>query len=215
MVKAAIFDLDGTVANTLADLTTAINATRRHYGLDEVDVDFILKFVNGDTESFILSCVPGIAGEDVEKGVNVYKEAYSKCYIEKTRPYEGMTDALDELKKSGIRLAIFSNKSDDYVKKIAAALFDGVFDITLGSGVFASKPAPDGALDILRRLGVSPDEAVFIGDSDVDINTAANAGIKAIGVSWGYRGRAFLEKLGGCTVVDTIGEMVAAIKNQK
>ena len=92
---------------------------------------------------------------------------------------------------------------------------DGVFAITLGSGVFASKPAPDGALDILRRFGVSPDEAVFIGDSDVDIKTAANAGIKAIGVSWGYRGRAFLEKLGGCTVVDPSGEMVAAIKNQK
>ena len=212
MVKAAIFDLDGTVANTLADLTTAINATRRHYGLDEVDVDFILKFVNGDTESFILSCVPGISGADVEKGVNVYKEAYSKCYIEKTRPYEGMTDALDELKKSGIRLAIFSNKSDEYVRMIAKALFDGVFDITLGSGVFASKPAPDGALDILRRLGVSPDEAVFIGDSDVDINTAANAGIKAIGVSWGYRGRTFLEKLGGCIVVDTPEEMVGTIK---
>lgn len=212
MVKAAIFDLDGTLANTLADLTTAINATRVYYGLDEVDEKFILKFVNGDTLTFIHECVPDIKDDEAERAVAVYKRTYSKCYLEKTRPYDGIKESLEELKKSGIKLAVFSNKADEYVKMMADEIFGGIFDIALGAGIFPSKPAPDGALDILRRLGISPNEAVYIGDSDVDVETAKNAGIKAIGVSWGYRGRAFLENLGGCAVVDTPDEMVKIIK---
>ena len=212
MVKAAIFDLDGTIANTLADLTTAINATRKYYGLDEVDEEFILKFVNGDTVTFILACIPDIPKDEIENGVAVYKRTYSKCYLEKTKPYDGIKESLEELKKSGIKLAVFSNKSDEYVKMMADELFGGIFDITLGSGIFPSKPAPDGALDILDRFGVSSDEAVYIGDSDVDVETAKNANMRAVGVSLGYRGHAFLEALGGCDVVDTPDEMVAIIK---
>ena len=145
--------------------------------------------------------------DKIGEAIAVYKEIYAKCYLDKTAAYAGIAELLSKLKACGVKLAVFSNKSNDYVKNLADKLYPGIFDIALGAGVFASKPAPDGALDIIKRFGVSADETVFVGDSDVDVKTGLNAGMRVIGVSWGYRGHKFLENLGRCTVVDTVEEL--------
>jgi len=207
MIKSVIFDLDGTLADTLPDILTAVNGLRAGYGLSPVDYGYVYEFVNGDTEEFVRKSVPGIADDKIDEGAKVYKSCYSKCYLDKTAPYAGIAELLSKLKARGVKLAVFSNKADEYVKNLADKLFPGMFDIPLGAGIFASKPAPDGALDIIRQFGVSPDETVFVGDSDVDVKTGLNAGMRVIGVSWGYRGHDFLSNLGTCTVVDTVDEL--------
>lgn len=207
MIKCVIFDLDGTLADTLPDIMTAVNGVRAHYGFTPVDEKFVLKFINGDTEEFARNIGPDLGPDKIGEAIAVYKEIYAKCYLDKTAAYAGLSEVLALLKARGVKLAVFSNKSNDYVKNLADKLYPGIFDIALGAGVFASKPAPDGALDIIRRFGVSADETVFVGDSDVDVNTGNNAGMRVIGVSWGYRGHEFLENLGRCTVVDTVEEL--------
>lgn len=211
MIKSVIFDLDGTLADTLPDILCAVNGLRAHYGLAPVDYDYVYEFVNGDTEEFVKKSVPGIADDKIVEGEKVYKSCYSKCYQDKTYAYAGMAELLASLKARGIKLAVFSNKADEYVKSLADKLFPGLFDIPLGAGIFPSKPSPDGALDIIKKFGVAPSETVFVGDSDVDVKTGNNAGMRVIGVSWGYRGHDFLEKYGGCEVVDTVDELSAAL----
>lgn len=211
MIKSVIFDLDGTLADTLPDILCAVNGLRAHYGLAPVDYDYVYEFVNGDTEEFVKKSVPGIADDKIVEGEKVYKSCYSKCYQDKTYAYAGMAELLASLKARGIKLAVFSNKADEYVKSLADKLFPGLFDIPLGAGIFPSKPSPDGALDIIKKFGVAPSETVFVGDSDVDVKTGNNAGMRVIGVSWGYRGHDFLEKYGGCEVVDTVEELSAAL----
>lgn len=206
MVKAVIFDFDGTLADTIPDLLTSINGLRAHYGLDNVDYDYIFKFINQDTASFVRSSVPEI-GDKIDEGIAIYKDIYSKCYLEKTRPFPGMKEAVRELSEKGIRLAIFSNKMHEHVVELAKELFPGMFELPLGVGKIATKPSPDGVFMILDQFGISADEAVFVGDSDVDYLTAKNAGMRAIGASWGYRGREFLDKLGMYAVVDNAKEM--------
>lgn len=206
MVKAVIFDFDGTLADTIPDLLTAINRLRAKYGLSEVDEKFVLKFVNLDTESFVRASVPEI-GDNINEGIRIYKEEYSRCYLEKTKPFPGMEELVRDLRSKGIRLAIFSNKLNDYICGLAKKLYPDMFEIPLGVGAIASKPAPDGVFMILDKFGVSADETVFVGDSEIDFETAKNAGVRAVGVSWGYRGREFLEKLGMYAVVDTTNEL--------
>lgn len=211
MVKAAIFDLDGTLANTLPDLLGAVNGLRKHYGLSAVDYDYVYKFVNGDTNEFVKNSVPELPADNIDEGIRVYNSFYSKCYLDKTYAYPGMAELIKSLKERGVKVAVFSNKADEYVKKMADKLYPGLFDIALGAGIFPSKPSPDGALDILGKFSVAPGESVYIGDSDVDVKTGNNAGMRVIGVSWGYRGHDFLEKYGGCEVVDTVEELSAAL----
>ena len=213
MIKSVIFDLDGTLADTLPDILAAVNGLRGHYGLPAVDYDYVYEFVNGDTNEFVKNSVPGLPDDSIDEGIKVYKSFYSKCYHDKTYAYAGMAELLVSLKARGIKLAIFSNKADEYVKKLADKLFPGVFDIALGAGIFPSKPSPDGALDIIGKFGVVPEETVYVGDSDVDVKTGNNAGMRVIGVSWGYRGHDFLEKYGGCEVVDTVEELAAAFED--
>lgn len=211
MIKAAIFDLDGTLADTLPDILTAINGICELRSIPTVDEAFVLKFINGDTEEFVRSSVPGIPESEIPEWVEQYKQIYAKCYLDKTHEYAGMTGVLRALRERGVKLAVFSNKADEAVKNLAKKLFPGLFDFALGAGIYKSKPNAEGALAILDSFGVKPCEAVFIGDSDVDVNTAKNAGIRAIGVSWGYRGHTFLEALGGCDVVDTMDELLKNI----
>ena len=207
MTKCVIFDLDGTLADTLPDIMTAVNGVRAHYGLAPVDEKFVLTFINGDTAEFARNIGPDLGPDKVDEAIAVYKAIYATCYLEKTAAYAGLSDLLASLKARRVRLAVFSNKANEYVKNLADKLYPGVFDIALGAGVFASKPAPDGALDIIKRLGVTANETVFVGDSDVDVDTGNNAGMRVIGVSWGYRGHKFLSELGRCAVVDTVEEL--------
>ncbi|MBQ9510965.1 MAG: HAD family hydrolase [Clostridia bacterium] len=213
MIKAAIFDLDGTLANTLPDLTEGMCRARARYGFPPITEKEILKFVNGTTDDYVHKCFPEGQDEDFfQQAKKVYIEEYSRCYLNNTYAYEGMTSLMDDLKSRGIRLAVFTNKdhksANDIVKKLYG---DGVFEIILGTGFFPGKPDPAGALYLAEKLGAKPSETVFIGDSDVDVNTAKNAGMIRLDVSWGYRDEAFLHGAGAQYIAHDAGEILKII----
>ncbi|MCQ2770837.1 MAG: HAD family hydrolase [Clostridia bacterium] len=211
MVKVAIFDLDGTLCNTLLDFHTTVNAVRKAYGFGEVSVEFARENINGDVRQVIEAIIPNIAKDEVDNGVKIYKSEYAKCYMDQSKPYDGIVDMLKQLKAKGIKIAIFSNKLDEFVKNMSKKLFDGLIDYPLGAGIYASKPNRDGVDVILNSLGATVEETAYIGDSDVDFYTNRNCGTHGIQVTWGYRSREYLENLGCKVMVDTVDELVKKI----
>lgn len=200
MYKYFIFDLDGTVADTLEDLKSALNEMLTALDLPNIDREKVRASINHGVTHLVKCCLPDDKGEDqafLEKAIGIYREAYDKYCLDKIAPYEGVKDALSALKENGCRLALLSNKQDNCVKLIAKKLFKGCFEITMGGGSgFPHKPSPESALHIAEKFEAKPSDVVFVGDSDVDIQTAKNAGMVAVGASWGYRGRDALEKAG-------------------
>lgn len=191
---AVIFDLDGTLLDTLADLTNSANAVLRQYGMAQRSREEIRSFVGNGIRRLICRMVPG--GEDCPELEQVYDgfcEYYKEHCMEETEPYPGVPALLDWLQKQGYRTAIVSNKADFAVKKLRDVYFGDLIDTAIGEKPGCRrKPAPDSVEQALAYLGVARERAVYIGDSDVDIETAANAGTDCIAVSWGFRSREFL-----------------------
>lgn len=198
MIKAAIFDLDGTLAYTLPDLTEGLNRTRERFGLDRITANDTLKFINGTTAQFIRSCFPeGMDEQYYSDAVNTYIDEYSKCFLDNTTAYDGLSETLGILKRSGVRLAVLTNKDNRHANTIVNKLFGGdVFETVIGTGRFPGKPDPTSSLYIADMFSAKPCEIVFIGDSDVDVITAKNAGMIALDVSWGYRSEDILLEAG-------------------
>lgn len=196
--KLAIFDLDGTILNTLDDLADSLNFALKSSGFPERSVDEVRGFVGNGIRKLIERGVPAEADiAAVDKVHSDFTAHYKVHCADKTRPYDGITELLVKLRKSGCLTAVVSNKADYGVQELCADYFPGMFDFTVGEreGI-RKKPAPDSVKEVLRTLGVSNKEAVYIGDSDVDIETAKNAEMDCIGVEWGFRGREFLETHG-------------------
>lgn len=196
--KLAVFDLDGTILNTLDDLADSLNYALKNSGFPERSIDEVRYFVGNGIRKLIERGVP--AGTDtaaIDKVHSDFTVHYKAHCSDKTRPYDGITELLDSLRKSGCLTAVVSNKADYGVQELCAGYFPGMFDFAVGEreGI-RKKPAPDSVNEALRKLGVSNKEAVYIGDSDVDIETAKNAEMDCIGVEWGFRGREFLEAHG-------------------
>lgn len=200
--EAFVFDLDGTLCDTLPDLQSAMNEMLRRLSYPERSREELLSFINKGNRHFVYKSLPDGAafGSDdpvVDRAMAVNAEAYEKCYTEKTREYPGITDMLLKLKARGMKLAILTNKRDRFAQKLSSELFGGIFDITRGNiEGYPAKPDPTAAFDIADKLGVAPKACVFAGDSDVDMNTAKNAGMFALGVLWGYRDRECLSSSG-------------------
>jgi len=215
MIKAAIFDLDGTLADTMDDLRTAMNAMLRSFGLAERSREDLLKFINKGAYSFVKDALPDDMEkneETVQRALKVYSEFYSKCYDEKTYPYEGIKDELIKLREAGIKLGVLSNKQDRFVKVIMEKLVDdALFSEIEGQLDLPAKPDPASALRMAEKMGVSPSECAFIGDSDADMETAMNAGMLPIAVSWGYRDADFLKKVGAERVISTPSETARVV----
>lgn len=190
-LKAAIFDLDGTLANTIGDLLTSMNQMLSILSYPIIDEIRLLGAINNGTKEFVRGCVPKEVAADEDRlceAIAVYVEAYREHYLEKTHFYSGMNEALKQLKACGMKLAVLSNKNDEMVKKIVTKLVDDdYFDLMWGYLELPHKPDPTAALCIAKKLGAAPSETAFIGDSDVDIKTAKNAGMLPVGVLWGYR----------------------------
>ncbi len=191
MFKYFIFDLDGTLAYTIGDLRNSMNLTFKKYGFQPVDDAKVLAAINYGTREFVRKSLPdGIEkNEDfINEVIGEYLKIYDENCLVYTKPYEYVNDILDYCKDNGAKMAVYSNKHDSCAKRIVAALFPDVFDTVLGGGTeFPHKPMPDGALYVADILGAKPGEIAFIGDSDVDMATAINAGMHPYGVSWGYR----------------------------
>lgn len=202
--EAVIFDLDGTLLNTLEDLCDAVNAALEINGMPKRTLEEVRNFVGNGVRNLMLRAVEN--GEDnplFEKAFADFKKYYALHCKDKTVPYRGIIELLEVLQNRGIKMAIVSNKIDSAVKELNNFYFSEYTKTAIGEmeGV-ARKPAPDTALKALRELGVSADKAIYVGDSDVDIKTARNAGLDCVSVTWGFRDRDFLIENGATRLID-------------
>lgn len=213
-IKVTLFDLDGTVLNTIDDLADSVNHAMTSLGFPARTVSEVRTICGNGPRDLIRRCLPEIATDDeFEECLKRFKAHYETNKTNKTAPYEGIIDALKELKSNGYKVALVSNKHDDAVRDLANNYFGDILDLSIGSSdVVPKKPAPDMVKIALKELSASESEAVFIGDSEVDVQTAKNAGLPCIAVTWGFRDRDILVNAGATNFVDSTSELVAAIK---
>ena len=205
-----IFDLDGTLLNTLEDIKDSVNATMRHFGYAERSLDEVRAFVGNGAVNLIARCIP--AGKN-EEGFDAilawYDEYYTEHSLIKTAPYPGIIELLRELSRREFKLAVVSNKQDPVVKKLARKFFPGLISVAVGeSPSVARKPAPDSVLSAMRELWSEPFECVYVGDSEVDLATARAARIPCVSVSWGFRSRELLTDHGAAKIINKPSELL-------
>ena len=204
-----IFDLDGTLLNTLDDLRDSVNAVMKKYGYPQHSLEQIRTFVGNGIGKLMERSVPGgRENEQFEQAFADFKSYYTDhCQI-KTKPYDGVVYLMKCLSEQGFKLAIVSNKNDAAVKELNEIYFSRYTNAAIGErkGV-RRKPAPDSVYAALDQLGSDIEKAVYIGDSDVDYETAVHCGMDCILVSWGFRDRELLESFDGAVVVDRCAEI--------
>lgn len=211
--ELAIFDLDGTILNTLDDLADSLNYVLSQYGFPQHTADEVRMMVGNGILNLIKRALPNNTEQATVEAVYADFNAYYKLHsADKTKPYDGITDMLEQLKTNGVKLAVVSNKADYAVQDLCIKYFGGVFDAVAGekSGV-PKKPAPDGVNTILAVLGIERKKSVYIGDSDVDLQTAANAEMDCIAVNWGFRDEKLLRENGAEVIVSSPNEIVKII----
>lgn len=210
-LKALIFDLDGTLADTIPAISEAVNDTLSALGYPSRTVQEIQGFIGRGPRYLMEQALPSDArSEDtVSKALALYDKAYAKTYMHTDRMYEGLYDVMSSLSEH-YKIAVLSNKQDEYVKALAAQLLpSGVYKMARGSvNGSPAKPSPDAALEIASTLGVSPSECIIIGDSEIDIATAENAGFDILSVSWGYASKSRLIAKGAQEIVETPDELL-------
>ena len=189
MYKAVIFDLDGTLLDTLKDLANSVNYALREFGYPERTIDEVRRFIGNGVIKLMERATPdGIDEEAFEKCFNTFRSHYLEHMYDNTKPYEGIMEMLSMLKEKGVKTAVVSNKLHSGVVGLCEDFFGG--QLTSAYGVNTEderKPQPKNVLRALTDLGVGAEETVYVGDSDVDVQTAKNAGLKCIGVTWGFR----------------------------
>ncbi|MBR5361028.1 MAG: HAD-IA family hydrolase [Lachnospiraceae bacterium] len=212
--ELAVFDMDGTILNTLDDLTDATNHALRTFGYPEHSIEEVRFFVGNGIAKLIERATPeGTSEEERAKVRAEFMDYYKIHSADKTGPYTGINDLLKKLRAAGVKTAVVSNKPDVAVRELVKTYYDGLFDAAVGDMEGqAVKPAPDMCLKVFKELGMGPEKAVYIGDSDTDIMTARNAGLDEILVSWGFRGREFLTEHGAKNICDTPDEVYDVIK---
>lgn len=210
---AAIFDMDGTILDTLDDLTDSVNASLAREGFPARSREEVRTFIGNGAAKLVERAVPpGTDPETVRRVLDYYRPYYEAHAEIKTRPYPGVPEALDALRGAGVRLAVVSNKPDGAARKLAARYFPGLFAAVVGARDSAAvKPAPDLLFEAMGALGASPGQTVYIGDSDVDIGTAKNAGTACVSVAWGFRDEAFLRERGASAVAHGAGELLSML----
>ena len=196
-IKAAIFDLDGTLADTIEAIRDAINLTMQQYGYPPHTYEEIREYIGNGAKNLVLRSMPAEAADDAEQHARVfltYQDNYDRGHLATDRCYDGMPELIASLHAKGMKLAVLSNKQDRHVQGLIAQLFPaGEFSVVMGQmDHLPKKPDPTVPLMIAEQLGIEPSACAFIGDSEVDMRTAKNAGMPAIGVSWGYRDRDLL-----------------------
>lgn len=200
MIKLAIFDLDGTLINSIYDLADAVNASLAELGYPTHDIDKYYHFVGDGVLKLAQRALPqGHKTEnDIEELHSMFSQKYQQCCLNKTKPYDNVPDTLKALKSMGVKCAVASNKPHEFTKYIVSNVFpESTFDCVFGKrDNVPTKPDPQIIFDIVNKLDLNIEDAVFIGDSDVDVITAHNAGIKCIGCAWGFRGETELINAG-------------------
>ncbi len=211
MRKTLVFDLDGTLLNTLGDLRDSTNYALKKFGYPERTTEEIRNFVGNGLKMLIVRALPKDS-PDVEAVLAEMKRHYVRNCANLTRPYDGIPEMLAKLSGAGFRLAIVSNKAAPMVSLLREHYFSDLIPVAVGeSEAIARKPAPDMVFEALRQLGSAQEDAVYIGDSDVDILTAKNSGIPCRSVCWGFRSEEELCRSGAKTVYRTPEELYRAL----
>ncbi len=213
MIKCVIFDLDGTLLNTLGDLQASVNFALNKNGLPPRSEGEVCSFIGNGIRLLIERSVPENTPDYVtDSCFSDFKEHYKSNNAVLTKPYDGISEMLAELSGKGIKLAVVSNKADFAVQSLVKRYFGDVFHCAVGEREGINrKPAPDTVLEVMRILNVNNTEVLYVGDSDVDIKTAENAGIPAVSVAWGFRNKAFLQSFKPNYIIDCPEEILAIL----
>ena len=208
--KAVIFDLDGTILDTLQDLANSVNHALRTHGYPERTLDEVRGFIgNGIRVLMRRSCPADISEAAQEEALATFRVHYDAHCKDFTGPYGGIHDLLAALKERGIRTAVVSNKIEPAVIVLCDEHFPGAFEYMVGNRPdLAPKPSPDSVNEVIGKMGLDKQDVVYIGDTEVDIQTADNAGIDCIGVDWGFRDGDYLRDLGAKYIVNTPMEVL-------
>jgi phosphoglycolate phosphatase len=214
--QAIIFDLDGTLLDTLADIADSVNRMLAEYGFPGHSMDDYRRFIGNGIQMLVHRALPiaGRSEELVTACVQRAREIYWENWNRKTRPYAGITALLDHLKTKALPLAVLSNKPHDFTVRYVNAYFnEWEFKVVMGQNDrFPVKPDPASALDIARQIGLAPASFLFVGDSVVDMKTAVAAGMHAVGVAWGFKGPKELTEMGCQTLVNHPLEIIALLE---
>lgn len=212
-MKACIFDLDGTLTNTLESMTYSVNLTLEEMGLSKITKDQCRLFVGNGARVLMEKSLKAAGDTDasrIEEGMEIYGRIFDQNCTYHVTPYEGIPEMLKALKDKGIQLAVLSNKPDRQTVKVVKEIFgEELFDYAQGQkeGI-RRKPEPDGVWYLMEQMHVSKEECLYIGDSEVDAATGRNAGLKTIGVLWGFRDRKTLETAGADDLIDRPDELL-------
>ena len=205
MYKTYIFDLDGTLLNTLGDLAASTNYALRQYGMPEHTIVDVRRFVGNGVGKLIERAIPeGLANPQYEDVLATFRKHYMLHSLDTTAPYPGIESLLHSLRSHGCNVAVVSNKFYNATVELCRHFFADTVEVAIGEREnIRRKPAPDTVFEAMRQLGVSGEDTVYVGDSDVDVATARNSGIPCISVLWGFRDRDFLIEHGATTFVNT------------
>ena len=202
--KGIIFDLDGTLVNSLEDISDAMNSVLTGLNYPTHTYDTYQYFIGSGLRNLVTKALPASNNNDeqIETCFESMVKGYRETCTLKTKPYEGIIELLDNLVSRNIKLAVFSNKADELTKKITSEIFPDYFDASVGLSLESlKKPNPFEALTISKNWNLKPEEIIFIGDSDIDIQTAINANMLPVGVTWGYRTEEELKASGAKLVI--------------
>ena len=207
-----IFDLDGTLLDTLTDLAASTNYALRAHGMPEHTIDEVRRFVGNGVRKLMERAVPdGTDNPLFDEAFATFRQHYMEHSLDTTRPYEGVPDMLAALKAKGCHLAVVSNKMMAATQELCRHFFPETIEVAIGENEaegIRKKPAPDTVIAALRQLGVGEEGAVYVGDSDVDIATARNSNLPCISVLWGFRDRYFLLQHGASTLISAPEELL-------
>ena len=213
-----IFDLDGTLLDTLDDLAASVNFALRTHGMPEHSLDDVRRFVGNGVRKLMERAVPdGADNPRFDETFATFRQYYMAHSLDTTRPYEGIPETLATLKARGCHLAVVSNKMMAATQALCHHFFPDTIEVAIGEDEAAGirrKPAPDTVFAALKTLGVGKEDAAYVGDSDVDIQTARNAGLPCISVLWGFRDRDFLISHGAQTFITHPAELLTIEKKQ-
>lgn len=211
-----IFDLDGTILYTLEDLTDSVNMVLDSEGYPLRKMEEVRNSIGEGYRRLIeKSLPPASSASEIDRCTKFFRKIYYENMANKTKPYEGILPLMQKLKKLDIKIGVVSNKMDEATKEACSHYFKGYIDVAIGDNPLRKrKPAPDNVYEVLGQLGSLKDTTIFVGDSNVDIQTAKNAGLVCVGVSWGYRTKDVLVSEGADFIIDKPDELLTILHTE-
>lgn len=216
MVKAIVFDLDGTLLNTVEDIKYNLNNTLKEYNYQELTSNEVKAFLGNGSKALVTKALKEEVSEDLLNEITKrYTDLYNDPSSNKlTKPYDGIMALINDLKALNIKVAITSNKMQEGVTALNNSVFNGLMDVSIGEGQgIPLKPNPLMIYKALEIMGVNKDEALFVGDTEVDLLAASNANMKSVAVTWGFRTKEFLSTLDSNYIIDEPSELIDIINN--